>query len=255
MVSRRNKDAKPEIETAPAPPEAEGIAVAPSAKAPASPAADDGASVTAAEADEARTEAEAKANEALEIAEDAPATPSVALPSDAPLEEVGRVAAALVFASDKPLTAGRLGELLGQGPARVREALAHFAEKLRATGAPFAPIEIAGGYRFLTDESMSDYLAALRGEQRKERLSAAALETLAIIAYRQPVTKAEIEAMRGVQAGPILRSLLDRRLVRVTGRAPVPGRPLQYGTTKDFLDRFHLASLKDLPTVEELVKP
>jgi segregation and condensation protein B len=107
----------------------------------------------------------------------------------------------------------------------------------------------------VTNADLANFVAALRGEQKKERLSAAALETLAIVAYRQPVTKAEIEAMRGVQAGPILRTLLDRRLVRVTGRAPVPGRPLQYGTTKEFLDRFQLASLKDLPTVEELVKP
>ena len=87
-----------------------------------------------------------------------------------------------------------------------------------------------------------------------ERISPAALETLSIVAYRQPVTKAEIEAIRGVQAGPILRSLVDRGLVRVTGRADVPGHPLQYGTTKEFLDRFALAGLKELPRDGELAE-
>ena len=149
----------------------------------------------------------------------------------------------------------RLSELLGHSAARIRGALAAFEEKLGSIGAPFHITEIASGFRFLTDESYAKYVSALRGEQRRERLSAAALETLAIIAYRQPITKGEVEAMRGVQAGPILRSLLERRLVRVTGRALSPGRPLQYGTSKAFLDRFHLASLKDLPTVEELAKP
>ena len=87
-----------------------------------------------------------------------------------------------------------------------------------------------------------------------ERVSPAGLETLAIVAYRQPVTKAEIEAIRGVQAGPVLRSLVDRGLVKVTGRADQPGAPLQYGTTREFLDRFGLASLKELPRDAELVR-
>jgi segregation and condensation protein B len=205
---------------------------------------------------------EAEANEvgvAAEVAETGPAReeeiPDVQLAANATDEEITRVSVALVFASDKPLTVSRIAELLGHSPARIRAALTAFNELLRSIGAPFHAGEIAGGFRFLTDDSMSRYVAALRGEQKKERLSAAGLETLAIVAYRQPVSKAEIEAMRGVQAGPILRTLLDRRLIRVTGRAPVPGRPLQYGTTKEFLDRFHLASLKDLPTVEELTKP
>jgi segregation and condensation protein B len=241
-----------------------------------SAAAPAGAAVTEPERASARAEAEAIANDPVERpaggklgnggkpsraadAEESATEPdesiSVALPSDAKDEEIARVAAALLFASDKPITAARLAELLGHGAPRIRAALASFEEKLASIGAPFHVTEIASGYRFLTDESYAKYVSALRGEQRKERLSAAALETLAIIAYRQPITKGEVEGMRGVQAGPILRSLLERRLVRVTGRAQVPGRPLQYGTTKEFLDRFHLASLKDLPTVEELAKP
>jgi segregation and condensation protein B len=90
--------------------------------------------------------------------------------------------------------------------------------------------------------------------RKSERISGAALETLAVVAYRQPVTKAEIEAIRGVQAGPILRTLIERGLVRVTGRADVPGHPLQYGTTREFLDRFGLSSLGDLPRDGELAK-
>ncbi|HKE00295.1 MAG TPA: SMC-Scp complex subunit ScpB, partial [Planctomycetota bacterium] len=165
--------------------------------------------------------------------------PSAAkLPADASEEDVGRAAAALVFASDRPLPLSRLADLLGRPGAAVRTALERFGEKLASIGAPFSTVELAGGYRFVTDPALAPAIAALRGEMKKERLSAAALETLAIVAYRQPVTKGEIEALRGVQAGPILRALLDKRLVRTTGRAPVPGRPLQYGTTKEFLDRF-----------------
>lgn len=209
--------------------------------------------VTAAEAEAARAEAAEAAQAAVEeVAEE---TASVVLPPETPDAEVARIAAALVFASDKPLSAGRLAELLGLPASRIRAALDAFSERIAAAGVPFHIVEIAGGLRFSTLPDLAPYVSALRGEQKKERLSSAALETLAIVAYRQPVTKAEIEAMRGVQAGPILRTLLDRRLIRVTGRAPVPGRPLQYGTTKEFLDRFQLASLKDLPTVEELVKP
>jgi segregation and condensation protein B len=181
-------------------------------------------------------------------------TAAAKLPPDASEEAVGRAAAALVFASDRPLPLARIADVLGQTPATVRAALARLGERLAAAGAPFSAVELAGGFRFVTDPAFAPVIAALRGETKKERLSAAALETLAIVAYRQPVTKGEIEALRGVQAGPILRTLLDKRLVRTTGRAAVPGRPLQYGTTKEFLDRFELASVRDLPTVAELSK-
>ncbi|MBI3817714.1 MAG: SMC-Scp complex subunit ScpB [Planctomycetes bacterium] len=184
-----------------------------------------------------------------------PETPMPVLPADISDDALARIASALIFASTKPISASKLSELLVQSPGRIRSALAGLDEKLRIAGVPFKLAEIAGGFRYMTDESVAKYVSALRGEQKKERLSGAALETLAIIAYRQPVTKGEIEAMRGVQAGPMLRMLLEKRLVRITGRAPVPGRPLQYGTTREFLDKFNLATLKDLPTVEELAKP
>lgn len=191
--------------------------------------------------------------EVAEVAEPAIEMPSLA--ANISDQELARVCSALIFASTKPISASRLAELLSHAPTRIRAALMALDETLRSAGAPFRLAEIAGGFRYMTDESVAKFVAALRGEQKKERLSGAALETLAIVAYRQPVTKGEIEAMRGVQAGPMLKMLLDKRLVRITGRAQVPGRPLQYGTTREFLDKFNLASLKDLPTVDELAKP
>jgi len=98
-------------------------------------------------------------------------------------------------------------------------------------------------------------VARLERMRAPDRLSPTSLETLAIVAYRQPIIRAEVDAIRGVQSGPILRSLMERKLVRVVGRSDQPGRPLLYGTTKRFLDHFGLASVKDLPRVEDLKAP
>ena len=162
---------------------------------------------------------------------------------------------ALVFASPEPLSTRRLSALL-EGPelARVEAALATLRARLGASGLPIEVREIAGGFQILTTPEMGVTIQRLFKARKAERISSAALETLAVVAYRQPVTKAEIEAIRGVQAGPILRSLIDRGLVRVIGRADVPGHPLQYGTTRAFLDRFGLARLEDLPRDAELSK-
>jgi len=163
--------------------------------------------------------------------------------------------AGLLFASPDPLSDARLGELLaGPEPARLRRLLERLGEELAASPLPVVLRKIAGGWRLLTDPALGEVVARLRRSSRPERISAAALETLAIVAYRQPVTKAEVEAIRGVQAGPVLRSLVDRGLVRVTGRAELPGSPLLYGTTREFLERFGLADLKDLPRDAELTE-
>ncbi|HEX6883987.1 MAG TPA: SMC-Scp complex subunit ScpB [Planctomycetota bacterium] len=168
-------------------------------------------------------------------------------------ELLEREAMALLFASPEPLSSGRLVELLERpAPARVQAALERLRTRLEEAGLPLALTRIAGAWRLLTEPESSGVLARLREEPKPERISAAALETLAIIAYRQPVSKAEIEAIRGVQAGPVLRSLVDRGLVRITGRAELPGQPLLYGTTKEFLERFGLGALKDLPRDGEL---
>jgi len=173
------------------------------------------------------------------------------------LDEEGllRETFALLFASPDPLDTSRLSELL-QRPERKRlkAALEALTERLARSGLPMVLREVGGGWRLFTDPEQDPTIQRLMRARKVERLSAAALETLSIVAYRQPVTKAEIEAIRGVQAGPMLRNLVDRGLVRVTGRAEQPGSPLQYGTTKEFLDRFGLASLSQLPRDAELVR-
>ncbi len=170
-------------------------------------------------------------------------------------EELERATFALIFASPEPLGTRRLAQQL-QGPklGRVKAALSAISARLAEVGLPLELREIAGGWRFVTAEDMADVVAGLVKARKAEKLSAAGLETLAVVAYRQPVTKAEIESIRGVQCGAMLRNLVDRGLAKVTGRAEVPGHPLQYGTTKEFLDRFGLGSLSDLPRDGELLK-
>jgi segregation and condensation protein B len=170
-------------------------------------------------------------------------------------EQLEERALALLFASPDPLSVGRLVSLLERPPAaRVRAAIEAIGHRLQSAGLPLQLRGIRGGYMVMTIPEMGEVVGRLARGPAIERISPAALETLSIVAYRQPVTKAEIEAIRGVQAGPILRSLVDRGLARVTGRADVPGHPLQYGTTKDFLDRFGLMGLDDLPRDAELAR-
>jgi len=169
--------------------------------------------------------------------------------------ELASAVAALVYASPEPISERRLQVLL-EGPQleRIRAALATLRERLANSGLPYELRALAGGYQILTTADVGEIVQRLAKVRKSERISGAALETLAVVAYRQPVTKAEIEAIRGVQAGPILRTLIERGLVRVSGRADVPGHPLQYGTTREFLDRFGLGSLADLPRDGELTK-
>ncbi len=170
--------------------------------------------------------------------------------------ELDRIVEALLFSTADALTPARIGEAAGGASPRCVQASierlrAHYAATLRA----FDIHEIAGGYRLYSRPEFQEHVSRLERARAPEKLSAAALETLAIIAYRQPLVRAEIDAIRGVQCGPVLRSLIDRKLIRVVGRSDQPGRPLLYGTTKRFLDHFGLASVKDLPRVEELKAP
>jgi len=168
-------------------------------------------------------------------------------------EELQRELAALLFSSPEAMGSARMRMLLERpSGARLKTILASLEADLDASPLPIVLRKIAGGWRLLTDPQMGDVVARMRKEQRPEKITGAAMETLAIVAYRQPVTKAEVEAIRGVQAGPMLRTLVDRGLARVSGRADLPGSPLQYGTTKDFLERFGLDSLNDLPRDGEL---
>lgn len=202
--------------------------------------------------DEAEASAELDEDAAAE-AEEAKAGPGPG--ADLSDEQLVERTAALLFASPDPLSVGRLVGLLERPPAaRVRAALETLGHQLEASPLPLQLRALKGGYTLLTVPELGRVVGRLAKGSAIERISPAALETLAIVAYRQPVTKAEIEAIRGVQAGPILRSLVDRGLAKVTGRADVPGHPLQYGTTKEFLDRFGLMSLEDLPRDAELAK-
>lgn len=170
-------------------------------------------------------------------------------------EELEREVAALLFASSDPVSIARLSSLLGGVPkAPLTQALTDLGARLTASGLPWELREIAGGWQLFTTPDMAETVAVLSKARKDEKVSPAALETLAVVAYRQPVTKAEIEAIRGVQVGPILRALVDRGLVKVAGRSDDPGRALLYATTRQFLDVFGLASLGDLPRDGELLK-
>lgn len=166
--------------------------------------------------------------------------------------EKRRIVEALVLSSSEPISAVKLAEIIpycdaGEVKDLVNELNTEYAEQDRS----FEIWEVAGGYQIRTRAEFSGYLQKLQKE-RALRLSQAALETLAIIAYRQPVTRAEIEDVRGVDAGATVKSLLERHLIRIAGQREVPGRPMLYGTTRRFLEIFGLESLKSLPTLREL---
>lgn len=160
---------------------------------------------------------------------------------------------AVLFASGQALSPLRLAKVLDEHIDLIKPALAELATNWAAREGALELVEIAGGWRFMTRPTYQPDLAGLAKKARAERLSPAALETLAVVAYQQPIGRAEIEAVRGVAAGPLLRVLLDRDLIRITGRSTEPGHPLLYGTTHRFLDHFGLRSLKSLPDLKDLL--
>ena len=180
-----------------------------------------------------------------------PLTASVDEAADA--VTLAQVVEALLFSADTPLSANRLAELSGLGSAtEVRLGIADLNDKYAAAGLTFRIAEIARGYQMLSQPQFRPWLARLNKHQAATRLSAAALETLSIIAYKQPVIRADIEAIRGVGSGEILNRLREMGLIKIIGRAEIIGRPLLYGTTRKFLDVFGLADLDDLPPLETL---
>ena len=181
----------------------------------------------------------------------APADQEAAVPDP----EVLATVEALLFAGDGPLPAGKIAQI-AQLPSRtVREAVRALNARYDQIGSAFRIEEIADGYQMLTLGQYHDVLERLFQARSETRLSQAAMETLAIIAYRQPILRADVEAIRGVACGEVIRGLMDKQLVRIIGRAQVLGRPLLYGTTKRFLELFGLKSLRDLPKAEEFRKP
>ena len=168
---------------------------------------------------------------------------------------VESVVEAVLFASDESLTAERLANIVETSVKQVRQSIQDLNDKYQAGNNAFRIEQIAGGYQMLTLSPYNYWLKKLLRVRGDSKLSPAALETLAIVAYKQPVIRADVEAIRGVAVGELIRSLMDKGLVKIVGRAEVLGRPMLYGTTKKFLEVFGLNSLKDLPKIEELKKP
>jgi len=166
--------------------------------------------------------------------------------------EQRRIVEALVLASPEPISAQRLADLIPYvKPAKAKDLINELNTEYQEQDRAFEIWEVAGGFQIRTRAEFSGYLQKLQ-RQRPLRLSRAALETLSIVAYKQPATRGEIEEVRGVECGPVLKSLLDRQLVRIAGHRDVPGKPMVYGTTRRFLEVFGLDSLKDLPALREL---
>jgi segregation and condensation protein B len=159
---------------------------------------------------------------------------------------------ALLFSSDQPLPLSLLAESLDAPPDEVAAALRELENAYAMRGAGVQVREIAGGHLLVTAPEHAEWVGRLLRGKKKMRLSRAALETMAIIAYKQPVTKSEVEAIRGVDSSAVMATLLERNLVTIRGRSKVVGRPLLYGTTQEFLDYFGLRDLSELPRPEEL---
>jgi segregation and condensation protein B len=163
---------------------------------------------------------------------------------------------ALLLSTHHPLTAGRLAELLDLDTTKsVRKAIKALNDQYESGGRAFRVEQVAGGYQILTLPEFGDALKKLHQKEADAKLTKAALETLAIIAYKQPILRADVEAIRGCACGETIRSLMEKHLVKIAGRAEEPGRPILYGTTKRFLELFGLNNLRDLPQPEGAKPP
>jgi segregation and condensation protein B len=157
---------------------------------------------------------------------------------------------AILFASDAPLPIERIAEVLEISPLDARAAIDALRAASDEPGRGLAVVEVGGGMRLVTRPEHAGVLVSLQRLRLKSRLSRAAVETLTIVAYRQPISRPEIEQLRGVGTESVLTHLLERRLVRVVGRKATPGRPVLYGTTREFLEHFGLRDLEELPPFE-----
>jgi segregation and condensation protein B len=167
------------------------------------------------------------------------------------MEDLRSIVEALIFASEAPLSVDKIVDIIGMADREaVVDILRALEEEYANRNGGFHLSEVAGGYQFRTRADMASWLRKLKGI-KPPGLSQAALETLAVVAYRQPVTRQEIEKVRGVDVSGALRGLLEKKLVRMLGRKNVPGKPIIYGTTKRFLEVFNLKDLAELPTLRE----
>lgn len=166
--------------------------------------------------------------------------------------EIRPVIEALLFATNQPLTTKRLTEITGRERSEILQAIDDLRNEYDSTNRAFQIEEIAGGFLLLSRKEYHRWVIRLEKKVQESKLSPAAMETLSIVTYKQPILRAAIEAIRGVESSQMLRSLMDKGLIKVVGKDESLGRPLLYGTTKRFLDQFGLASLRDLPRTQEL---
>jgi segregation and condensation protein B len=168
------------------------------------------------------------------------------------MENIKAVIEALIFASDTPLALEKIFIILsGVEKQEIKEALENLLLEYNERQAGIYLQEVAGGFQFRTRPELSPWIKKLKST-KPHSLSPQAMETLAIVAYKQPIVKSEIESIRGVDVGAPLKGLLDKKLIRIVGRKDVPGKPIIYGTTKKFLEVFNLKNLMDLPNLREL---
>jgi len=162
---------------------------------------------------------------------------------------------ALLLTTHHPLTAGRIAEVLDLPSTKpIRKAIKHLNEVYASTDRAFRVEQVAGGFQILTLPEHGELLKKFHQREVDAKLTKAAIETLAIIAYKQPILRADVESIRGVACGETIRSLMEKHLVKIAGRAEEPGRPILYGTTRRFLELFGLNSIKDLPQPESLIQ-
>lgn len=158
----------------------------------------------------------------------------------------------LLFVSDAPLSLDRICTLLEEyGREEIKGALEQLLKDYQTPGRGAELVQVAGGYQLRSRVEYADFIRRLK-KGKPAKFSPSSLEALAIIAYRQPVTRAEIEYLRGVDSGGVLKSLLDKRLIRILGKKDIPGKPLIYGTTRDFMETFSLKDLASLPSLREV---
>lgn len=164
---------------------------------------------------------------------------------------IKRIIEALLFVSQKPLKGQEIGQAIdGMEEEKVREAIEELRQEYTKEERSFGIAELAGGYQIVTNPEFAPWIGKLF-RRDEMRLSNPSLETLAIIAYKQPLTRSEIEKIRGVNVDGVLKTLLDKNLIKIRGRKDAPGRPIAYGTTEDFLERFGLKGLEQLPKLRD----
>ena len=159
---------------------------------------------------------------------------------------------ALIFASEKPITTDQIKKVLGDlDTSSINKIIVELKNDYETQNRGIRIIEIAGGFQMITSSNFAPFLKKLFKNRYSDKLSKPALESLAIIAYKQPLTKAEIESLRNVNVDGVIKSLVDKNLIRICGRKKIPGRPFVFGTTREFLEHFGLKSLQDLPKMED----